>query len=192
MAISQNFPKKQEKAARLAAEDVLTDEQIAAECGITRRTLTNWKANRDFSERVTAIAGAYAQRALKHGLARRERRVSVLNDLHQRMLQVIEERAADEGLAAVPGGKTGLITRNLKGIGKGEDFQIVEVFEVDTGTLREIRSTQEQVAKELGQWSEKRELKLKRLDDMTDDELRELAGDNAGNDKRSGAPEATA
>ena len=67
------------------------------------------------------------------------------------MLLVIEERAESPDLADVPGGKTGLVTKTLKGIGSGDDFQVVEIYEVDTGTVKEIRALQEQVAEELGQ-----------------------------------------
>jgi hypothetical protein len=45
------------------------------------------------------------------------------------MLQVIEERGLSPDLASVPGGKTGLVTRTLKGIGKDDDFQVVEVYD---------------------------------------------------------------
>jgi hypothetical protein len=42
----------------------------------------------------------------------------------------------------VPGGATGLLTRKYKSI------------EVDVPLLREMRATEEQAAKELGQWAE--------------------------------------
>ena len=84
--------------------------------------------------------------------------LAVLNDLHQRMLQVIEERALSPDLASVPGGKTGLVTKTLKGIGKGDDFQVVEVYEVDTGTIAKIGDVQKQVAEELGQWVRRSEV----------------------------------
>lgn len=82
----------------------------------------------------------------------------MLNDLHQRMLQVIEERALSPDLASVPGGKTGLVTKTLKGIGKGDDFQVVEVYEVDTSTVGKICDLQKQVAEELGQWVRRSEI----------------------------------
>lgn len=101
---------------------------------------------------------AFAERALKHLLARRERRLTVANELHDKLLQVIAERAADPELANVPGGKTGLITKRLKSIGRSNDFRVVPVYEVDTGTLREIRAIHEQVAEELGQRPNKDEV----------------------------------
>lgn len=131
--MAQNGTKKWEKAAQLIAQDHLSDEKIAVEVGISRRTLARWKVDRKFVARVEQITTAYADSVLRHGLARKTRRLAVLNDLHEKMLQVITERASDPELAEVPGGKTGLVTKTLKGIGKGHDFQVVEVYQVDTG-----------------------------------------------------------
>jgi hypothetical protein len=74
------------------------------------------------------------------------------------MLQVIEERALSPDLASVPGGKTGLVTKTLKGIGKGDDFQVVEVYEVDTSIIGKLCDVQKQVAEELGQFVRRSEV----------------------------------
>jgi hypothetical protein len=176
-----NDTKKREKAAQLVAEDRLSDEKIAEQVEISKRTLERWKANPGFMARVEEIASAYAKRALRHGIARKERRVTVLNELHEKMLQVISERAESPDLADVPGGRTGLVTKMLKGIGKGDDFQVVEVYEVDTGTVKEIRALQEQVAEELGQKIERKEtVDLNRLfEKMTPAELEAYAREGA-------------
>ncbi len=99
--MAQNDTKKRERAAQLIAEDWLSDEKIAGDVGIGRRTLARWKASPRFIARVKEISAAFADRALKHALARKERRITVLNDLHEKLLQVIAERAVGGG-----GGKT--------------------------------------------------------------------------------------
>jgi Helix-turn-helix of insertion element transposase len=177
--MAQNDTKKREKAAHLLAEDHLSDEKIAAKVQIGRRTLARWKAAPSFMARVRAISTAYAERALNHGLARKERRIAVLNELHDKMLLVIEERAESPDLADVPGGKTGLVTKMLKGIGSGDDFQVVEIYEVDTGIVKEIRALQEQVAEELGQRVDRTEtVDLNKLfERMTPQELDAYARD---------------
>jgi hypothetical protein len=53
------------------------------------------------------------------------------------------------------GGETGLLVRQIKLAASGAT---VEEFAVDTGLLKELRAHQEQAAKELGQWTEKREV----------------------------------
>lgn len=142
---------KVSEAIRLVAEGELNQREIAEAIGVTRRTIERWVASRSFMEKVKAIVDEYNEKAMKKGIARRERRITVLNDLHEKALAVIKERSADPELQNVPGGKTGLVTKMLKGIGKGDDFQVVEVYEVDTGTMKEIRAIQEQVTEELGQ-----------------------------------------
>jgi hypothetical protein len=149
--MSQNVSKIHEKAAQLVAEDHLSDESIAEACGVTRRTIVRWRKEPRFAARVKAIWGAFAERALNHWLARKEHRISILADLHDRMLKVVEERSESSDLSSIPGGKTGLVTKTLKGVGSRENFQIVEEYEVDTGLVREIRAVQQQIAEELGQ-----------------------------------------
>jgi hypothetical protein len=143
--------KQREMAAQMVAEDEYPDAGIASRVGISERTLERWKLQPAFRERVARLVHVYAERALKHGLARQERRLSVLNDLHGKLLQIIRERSEDGELEGVPGAATGLICKTVKGIGKGGDYQVVDVYEVDNPTVREIRALQEQAAEEVGQ-----------------------------------------
>lgn len=85
-------------------------------------------------------------------LAVREQRLAALQDRHDRMAIVMTERADD--MATVPGGKSGLLVRQIKQIGSGESAQIVEEYKLDTGLLSEFREHEKQVAMELGQWQE--------------------------------------
>ena len=130
METSQNFPAKapqpfhwtarREEAAALLAADELTDEEIAARAGVTRRQLTNWKRHPDFATRIQAIARRIGDLAAKHAIARRHRRVARLQDRWDRLDQVVQERAADPQMQDVPGGKTGLLVRRIKVIGSGQ------------------------------------------------------------------------
>jgi putative insertion element HTH domain-containing protein len=149
---------KLEDAARMIAEDELSDAKISERIGVTQRTLISWKKKPEFAERVKEITAAYAARAISRGIAKRERRLGVLVDLHEKCEQVIYERSQSAELQEVAGGRTGLVTHNVKGVGKGDDFQLIDVYEVDTALLREMRAIQEQVAKELGQRVDKHEL----------------------------------
>jgi hypothetical protein len=164
---------KQELAANLVSEDRLTDEQIAEELGIDRRTLTRWKDIPEFSARVQAISEAFAQRVMSRGIARRVHRVAVMDDIHRKLLTVIEKRATNPEISKAPGGETGLVTRTVRGIGRGDDYQVVEVFEVDTPLCREIREVHAQVAEELGQRVQKHEFTMlnKMFEQMKPDEL---------------------
>ena len=157
----------------LVAEDRLSDQKIADAVGVDRSTIIRWRDDAKFSARVRDIVGAFAQRAMKQGLARRERRLQVLADMHDRMLQVIDDRAKAPDLQGVPGGQTGIVCKQLKGIGKGDNFQVVEVYEVDTGTLKEIRETQQQIADELGQKVQKIQMNVTdSMEAKSDDDLR--------------------
>lgn len=150
------FSAEKERAAFLVAEDRLTDEQIAADLEIGRTTLHRWKTDPAFSARVEQIKAEVREKLSAMGIAARQNRLDALNDRQRRMAEVIRQRA--ENLKSVPGGgNTGLLVRQVKGIGKGEDFQVVEEYAVDTGLLREMREHEKQAAIEVGEWTEKKE-----------------------------------
>ncbi|HEX7313286.1 MAG TPA: hypothetical protein VF297_05170 [Pyrinomonadaceae bacterium] len=145
---------------------------IAAEIGVERRTLARWKVTEQFRGRVTAIVEEVSAALTAQGIAARQNRLDALNDRQRRMAEVIRQRA--ENLKNVPGGgSTGLLVRQVKGIGKGEDFQVVEEYAVDTGLLREMREHEKQAAIEVGEWTEKREHSFD-LSSLTDEELKAL------------------
>jgi hypothetical protein len=177
--MSAQTTKKREKAARMVAEDRLFDARIASDLGIAERTLERWKEQVDFQERVQEIVREYATRAMKHGLARVERRLTVLNEVHEKLLRVIAERAEDAELSGVPGGKTGLVVKTLRGIGRGA----VEVFEVDTGTIRELRAIQQQAAEELGQHVQRISVTEGLSEEQMDARIAELMGKWKGSQK---------
>jgi hypothetical protein len=143
--------KKREQAAFLVAEDRHSDSKIAEICGISERALGKWKNRPEFAERVEELTAIFADRVLKFGLARRERRLTVLSDMHERMLRVIDERSNDPELATIPGGRTGLVVGRQRGIRNGAGLQLIQHYEVDVALLRELRATEEQIARELGQ-----------------------------------------
>lgn len=162
------WTRAKEMAALLVAEDELSDEEIGARVGVTDRTLRNWKREPEFWRRVDEHSEAFRAVIERKAIAQRGRRVAALQDRWRRMQRVIAERAADPGMAGVPGGSTGLLVRRVKGIGKGEDFERVEEYVVDDGLLRELREHERQAAQELGQWLERAEV---RMDDRAGERL---------------------
>jgi hypothetical protein len=82
-------------------------------------------------------------------LAVRENRINAMQDRHNRLNLVMEERAAD--MATVPGGKSGLLTRQYKQVGNGDTAKVVEEYKLDTGLLSGFLEHERAVAEELGQ-----------------------------------------
>lgn len=185
LPVSQNVPafqwtKPRLEAAALVAENALSEERIAEAVGVDRRTLFRWRQVPEFQARVAEHIAELEAATLRYGIAKRRRRVAALDDRWNRLQRVIEERAADPKMADVPGGTTGLVVRQVKLVkvytssedeppGDDEassetevlysakrDVQ-VEEYTVDAPLLKEIRATEEQASKELGQWVEKQE-----------------------------------
>jgi hypothetical protein len=147
------WTRKRTQAALDVAEDVLTDEQIAARAGVKKWALEDWKRRPVFKARVDEHLRAFAEEIKRQGIANRQNRVDALNDRWRRLHQVIEARAADETMKGA-GHETGLLVRTYKA-GK---LKLEEEYAVDTGLLSELRAHELQAAKELGQWSERAEV----------------------------------
>jgi len=149
------WTQKSRLAAELVAEDEFTDSKIAAKVGIGPRTLYRWKRSPEFAAEVQRQVEAFGRIIRSRGIARLEMRIRALNDRWERMNRIIDERAADPAMADLPGGKTGLLVRRVKRVGRGDDARVVEWFEVDCKLLRLLLHHEKQAAQELGQWGEK-------------------------------------
>jgi len=78
---------------------------------------------------------------------------------HDALMRVMEERAKSQMMQNVPGGTTGLLVHDVKSIGNGRNAERVDLFRIDTGLLAELRALEMEVAKELGQWTDRSEQK---------------------------------
>lgn len=176
---SGNAISKQELAAKLIVESELTIEAMAKQVGISPATIYNWRRTPEFQSIVERCRDDYRKRIQSDGIAKRENRVAALGDRWRRLKQIIDERAAVPEMATVPGGKTGLMVHQVKGIGKGEDFQVIDEYVLDAALLRELRDHEKQAAEELGQWLERREVTTiekppEKLEALSVEELRTL------------------
>ncbi len=109
--ISQNFPSaplphaRMERAARLVAEDELTDEVIAEQSKVTRRQLTNWKQLPEFKARVAEHVAEITHQIMHSGYCRVDKRLALLNRNVNR-------------LEAIIGAKADLVNSVLDGVGE--------------------------------------------------------------------------
>jgi hypothetical protein len=152
------WSRKTERAALLVSQDELPDKAIAAEVGVNESTLERWKRFPEFRDRVQEHRDLWREQIKAKGIAERQNRIDALNERWNLMREVIDGRAEDSRMQHVAGGRTGLLVHTVKGVGRGEDFQLIDLYEVDTGLLNELRQHEKQAAQELGEWSEKREV----------------------------------
>ena len=143
--------KAQSEAAALLAEDRLSNDEIAAKVGVSRKTLTAWGKLPEFAGRIEALRDQAVETIEARTIGQLETRVDALNDRWLRMQRVIDQRATDPSLADIAGADTGLIC--LKTITKTGD----RIYGVDTSLLHELREHEKQAAQELGQWKDRRE-----------------------------------
>jgi transposase-like protein len=150
-------PQTKAQAIALLAEGRISYAEIAGQIGVDVRTLARWRIDEKFAARVEALRAELDAACMQRALARKEYRIGQLAERHSELRRVIESRATAEidasDLAA--GMDTGLVCKKaVVSAGKLMSYE----YEVDTGTLRELRAIEEQVAKELGQIVSRQEL----------------------------------
>lgn len=147
----------QEKAAVMLASGEYTRGQVAKEIGVTKASIDNWRMHDPlFVERMKVETRIMAGKFLEEGLALKGKRIQVLTNMYERIMDAIEARG--NSMPRVPGGSTGLVSRTFKSLGSGDNAETVEEHEIDTATVREIRAILRDVAEELGQVSTKNEI----------------------------------
>jgi hypothetical protein len=142
---------RRQKAAQLVADDDLTDVQIAAALGRSKKWLEEQKQDDRFAQRVAEIRDATRAELLEHGIAVKALRMQQKDERWRLLQQVRQARAEDPESATIPGGKTGLVIVQFKAIGAGRDQVVYREYAVDTATLAAELALEESAAKEMGE-----------------------------------------
>ncbi len=142
-----------EQAAMEIAEGCWRTSEIADHAGVSSAAISVWIKEPEFRARVDEHIAEIRERVVTLGISRVEIRIGAANERWLLMQRLMRERGEEAYL--VPGGSTGLLTREEKQLGGGATAQIVEVFKVDIGLLKELRELEMAVAKQLGQLTEK-------------------------------------
>lgn len=148
------FPR--ERAAIMLAEGSLTDAVICKEVGFSPATLSVLKKHPEFAAHVQEIEDRLEAEAMRLAIARRRERIKRLNDHWLRTQALINARAEEH--AHIPGGDTGLLVRTEKVIGFGKNATSIYEYAYDRAPLAELRALEQQAAKELGQWVDRKDL----------------------------------
>lgn len=109
---------------------------------------------RNAGKRYRKAVDAFTDEATKQGLATRAARLAAKMERHEALQQIVRERGElmrDDVESG--GGSTGYIVKDYKG--KDADRTI---YKVDTGLLKEFRDLEREIAIELGQWAERKEI----------------------------------
>jgi len=94
----------QESAAILAAEDELSDNEIAQHCGITRRTLMRWKKQSAIQQKIDEHLRLSKQNSERQMIVERQMRIADMAVMLQKLEDIIRERAKSPEMRGVPGG----------------------------------------------------------------------------------------
>jgi hypothetical protein len=130
---TQNYtlPARMERAAKLVAEDALTDEEIIARVPVkSRKTLHTWKRRPDFAGRVAQLREEFRRRVLSEAFADKVERVRALNSVAAALLTQMSQAEYQAAIGMTDSGEP--------------------IMAFDPGRLREFRAYLEQIAVEVG------------------------------------------
>lgn len=140
---------RQARAVRLVAEDEKSNQEIAQTLGVSRSAIDLWKTQTHFQEAVSAHIAKLQQNLERYSIARKDRRVAILDELLTRGLEVKKARAIAYKDKA-PGGHTGLVVRQIRTVGVGETAKTVAEWSVDTGFIASMTSLLKAAKEETG------------------------------------------
>lgn len=110
------------------------------------------KNHQNINQRIDELRRSHGTgMQLEHGMRSSLSRVAAKEDRWLRLRCVINERAKDPDMAEVPGGRTGLLLKQIRVTGSGEKQSVSTTFVLDSAILSELRALEEEVATELGQ-----------------------------------------
>ena len=141
---------EKERAVGLLAQGA-SHREIAKQ-GVGRKSIERWKRHPEFVGRLQDLVGAVREQAKRKLLGKKEFRIQILEELYSRQRAIIDERAADPEMQAVPGGRTGLLVRKAV-VSSGTLIRYEYV--ADTALSNEIRKTLQQVALEVAEGRQK-------------------------------------
>ena len=147
--------------ARLVAEDILPDREIAKKGGINPSSLYIWRTKPEFMARVDQLVSEYRKRVRSTSIAVVENRIARMVRKLDQIDKVEAERARVYGgerfKDAVPGGGTGIVVirryRQVTDPTTGRK-QNLPITAVDTDVVNTEMAILKQAAQDLGQWAE--------------------------------------
>ena len=186
--LTAGFHAKNDNSADAAASNLIRRPEVAAR-------IREIRLNRE-AELGVSVQNALSEIGPKDdGVFTRVGRAKVLAKHRRGLHQIIEERAAAPEHQNLPGGKTGFVViRGMKAIKRKvlmhskdpgtkptevEKIEKTIISAVDTKFISALLAVDEQIARELGQWVEKQDdtLRVRKLDDLSDEELEQLIAD---------------
>jgi hypothetical protein len=151
--------RNQRAAAEHLADDRLTDVQIAKLAGVSRAALSKWEKIPTFMQRVEDIRERAAKKLEAKSLEDRQYRLEQLKDRHNALLALVKARGSSGEMVGVPGGETGFVIRRTRVVGVGATAEHVTENVLDTGLLDMFLKIEKQAPQEMGQWTEKSDLR---------------------------------
>ncbi len=124
--------------------DGKTDREIAAHFNVNRSSV--WRFYDRHQEEIDALSLEVLRQVTDYAIADKVKRIAAKDFRWGLLEQVRQARSKGE-----TGEATGLVVRQYKGLGSGDNFQVVEEWKLDDGLLSAMENLETSAADELGQ-----------------------------------------
>lgn len=143
----------QTEVIRMALEEGMSNAQIAEKVGVSSGTIATWLKRPEYKEAINRYNELLQEETFRLSVANKSRRIQDYQNIRDRIQTVIDGRA--EAYSHIPGGKSGLLVKQVKSIGSGINAYEASEYVYDTSLVRDILAISKQAAIEKGEWSEK-------------------------------------
>lgn len=139
----------QVRAAYYMAEGRLSVQRIAMDCHVSVVTIYAWYKREDFKAQVQEYKDIIQETFVSRNLIIKANRIAKLETHFADIETVKQERGESPEMQSVPGGKTGLLGREVKYYGKNADVAVT-IYEFDSALDKAYRGTLSDIAREVG------------------------------------------
>jgi hypothetical protein len=139
------------RAAILAAEDELSDTEIAQLCGITRRTLIRWKKQPAIRQKIDEHVRLIQLDSEVAMISERQKRVLHLDRRFQELQGIIRARGSSPEMRGAAGGSTGLMRRSIVAFSQRHGRLAEYNYRLDTALMGKQMRLLNEAAKAVGQ-----------------------------------------
>jgi hypothetical protein len=139
---------------RLACEEGLSNSAIGQKLGYSPATIRTWLERPEYKEAVKTYYAILEEETFRLAGVTKAKRVQQYQELLDALWSLKQQRG--EAYSHIDsGGDTGLLVKQVKTVGTGQNAYDVAEYLYDSAVVRDILSINKQIAQEMGQWSEK-------------------------------------
>lgn len=142
------------EVVRMACDEGLSNAVIGDKLGFAAQTIRMWLERPDYKESIHLYYQILEEETYRAAGSVRAKRIQILQLQLDKLLELQRQRGNSYSHIE-SGGDTGLLVKEIKTVGTGQNAYDVAEYKYDSAVVRDIAMLTKQIAQEKGEWSEK-------------------------------------